>query len=433
MQKLQPDMSDRIYAARMLCVLCMMYVHVPTGIDVEAVIYTFEPGRFDHWLEAFLVEGPGRAGAALLSVVSGFLVARTLLQPQASVTRLYARRFKSTVLPMLFWGLLVYLIYSIVSLKKETFLTDLTGWLDHINVVFFLTEAPFGPTMHLGFLRDLFVCVLLSPLLLFLLKRVALPLILLLAGLYIFVHEQQLFVILRPLVLFAFSLGMLLTLRQAKMDALDRYWGWFLAGSALCTVLIMWVNGGGLAGAVEYFAARGLSFRESVLYPVCRLFGSLAIWTLLPKILSQPVRRLVKLGSAYLFAAFCSHHLMLTIAFQSVWEPLLGARESYVYIVWFVLAPLLAFLLAVLLVKAAVLIAPPMAVLITGGRIDRGPSAIAGWFKSFKTAPAGSSATSERTREADLPLPQPQNRAPAVPEQTEPVTGSVSKVLEQTK
>jgi hypothetical protein len=124
---------------------------------------------------------------------------------------------------------------------------------------------------------------------------------------------------------------------------------------------------------------------------------------------------------------------MLTITFQALWEPLLGARESYVYIVWFILAPLLAFVLAVVMVKLAVLVAPPMAVLITGGRIDQGDSVIAGWFKRFRARPASKVATYENSDEADAPLPQPQNLATSVPERTEAVQGSHPKVLEQTK
>lgn len=364
-----PNISDRIFAARLVCVLFMMYVHVPSGIDRGTIAYTFEFGRFDHWLEAFLIEGPGRAGAALLSLVSGYLVATTLMRSGSSATALYARRFKSTMIPMLFWGLLVYSIYSLISQIRPTFLTDLSGWLAHINVVLFLTDVPYGPTMHLAFLRDLFVCVLLSPLLLLILRRAAWPLLALLAWIYIFRHDQQLYIILRPLVLFAFTGGMLLALRSVRMNALDGYGMYFLGASFFCTFLIMWVNGGGLPEVVNYLALREISLTETVLYPCCRVFGSLAIWTLLPNLLKGRVPDLVKRYSAYLFAAFCSHHLVLTIVFHAAWQPIFGGRESAVYLAWFVIAPILAFVVAMFMVKAAVRFVPYFGVLLTGGRL----------------------------------------------------------------
>jgi hypothetical protein len=163
---------------------------------------------------------------------------------------------------------------------------------------------------------------------------------------------------------------MSMALHKMPMNALDKYAGYFLAASVFCTLLIMWVNGGGLPAAVEYFSARGLSLTETVLYPCCRLSGSLAIWTLLPRLLKGWVPALVKHYSPYLFAAFCSHHLLLTIVFHAAWNPIFGGRESAAYIAWFTVAPLLALLLAIVVVKAAVRCFPVVAVLITGGRLQ---------------------------------------------------------------
>ncbi|MFK7892704.1 MAG: acyltransferase family protein [Granulosicoccus sp.] len=370
MPPLRADISDRIFATRLLCVLCMMYVHVPSGVDKELLSYTFSFGRFDHWLEAFLVEGPGRAGAALLSVVSGFLVARALLQPNRSTTTLYIRRFQSTIVPMMLWGILVYGIYFIISQSRDTFLTDIDGWVNHINVVFFLTEAPFGPTMHLAFLRDLFVCVLLSPVLLILLRYAAWPVLLFLAWIYLFQHDQNYIVVLRPLVVFAFAVGMVSAIRECRVDALDAYWGYFLGASLLSTFLIMWFNGGGLQGLSEYLALYDVSLSESILYPSSRVFGSLAIWTILAHLTGPSMRQMVNRCSPYLFAAFCSHHLFLTIAFHVAWEPVAGGHDSFFYIVWFVSAPLLAFLLTVAAIRMLARVSPGLASLVTGGRVS---------------------------------------------------------------
>lgn len=366
---IEHDTRERIAMARMLCVLCMIFVHVPDGQSVAAV-YSLTTGGFASFLEGFLVEGPGRASAALLSVVSGYLAATTLLKPGSSVWLLYRRRFVSIILPMVFWACVTYLVYLVVSQARPTFLDDAHTLMDKLNIIFFLTEMPLGATMHLGFLRDLFVCVLLSPLLLPAVQRMAWLLLPLLGALYIFEHNQASVLILRPLVLFAFSLGIYLATRKVRLNALDRLWPVFAMLSVIATMVILLVNSGVADSTVQSFAARGMEFDETVLYPIARLFGSLAIWTLIPWMMGGRLQSWVKRFTPYLFAAFCSHYLMLTILFYGAWSPMFGGRESAIFVVWFLAAPVVSMAVAVLVVSLALRIAPPLATLITGGRMS---------------------------------------------------------------
>lgn len=354
--------------ARMLCVLCMIFVHVPDG-QTSAVLYTLSDGGFINFIEGFLVEGPGRASAALLSVVSGYLAATTLLKPGSSINGLYRRRFVSIVLPMVFWGVATCLIYLAASRFRPTFLDDAKTLLDQLNFVFFLTEMPMGATMHLGFLRDLFVCVLLSPLLLPAIQRFAWLLLPLLCLLYLFDHDQSAVLILRPLVLFAFSVGIYLATRKLALNSLDRFWPLFVLVSAAATLTILLANSGLADNAVQIFAARNMEFDETVLYPIGRLFGSLAIWTLIPLMLGGRLQAWTTRFTPYLFAAFCSHYLLLTLVFHALWKPMFGGRESNLFLLWFLMAPVLSMALSVLMVNIALRIFPPLATLLTGGRM----------------------------------------------------------------
>lgn len=367
--QIEQTIRERIAMARMLCVLGMIYVHVPNGQQADAVIYGLGNGQLSGFLESFLVEGLGRAGAALLSVISGYLAATALLRPGSSISALYSRRCVSIVLPMMFWAVATYLVYLLVSQSRPTFLDDATTVLDKLNTILFLTHMPVGPTMHLGFLRDLFVCVLLAPILLVASQRAGWALLFVLGMFYLFEHNQASIVILRPLVIFAFSIGVFMATRNTKLNRLDRYWPLFLCLAAISTVVIMMVNDGVAPGVDQIFAEAGLQFNETVLYPLGRLFGSLAIWTLLPVIMGGRIQQWVSRFSPYLFAAFCSHYLMLTLIFFGGWMPLFGDRQSDMYIVWFLCAPLLSMLVAFCIVQVAIRIAPPLATLITGGRI----------------------------------------------------------------
>ena len=271
---------------------------------------------------------------------------------------------------MVFWATVTYLVYLLVSQTRPTFIDDAHTWMDKINIILFLTEMPDGATLHLGFLRDLFVCVLLSPLLLPALQRMAWLLLPILAAFYLFEHSQASVIILRPLVLFAFSIGIYLAIRKARLDALDRYWAVFVVLAIASTMAILLFNSGIANSVVQAFAAKGLQFDETVLYPVGRLFGSLALWTLLPFMLNSRLRDWTTKFSPYLFAAFCSHYLMLTLLFYGAWQPLFGGREASLFTLWFLAAPLVSMAVAVLCVKVALLFMPPLASLITGGRVN---------------------------------------------------------------
>ena len=368
-QPVNAEMSVRINAARLVCVMLMMYVHVPTGEGSVSVMDISGDIRIDHWLETIMIEGPGRASAALLSVVSGYLAALTLLRRQTGAIGLYQRRFKSIVLPMICWAVLTCAIYLLLGQRDALVLATDSSWLDKLNMVLFLTEAPNGPTLHLGFLRDLFVCVLLSPLLLVAVRRVPFVTIFLLLMVYLFEHSGQLVIILRPLVIFGFSLGMLLALRRLPLDYLDPYFGWFLSLAGVFAVLIAWTDAGMFVQANAYLATYGVSLKESILYPLCRLFGSLAIWTLLSVASIKTMQRYTARFSNYLFAAFCSHFLVLTVLFNGFWLPIFGDRDAYGFLLWFVAAPAVSMFVAIVMVNLAAVVYSPLAVLMTGGRV----------------------------------------------------------------
>ncbi len=375
MAPVDPSMRERINAARVVCVMLMMYVHVPGGQDAIESIAVLTPTRLDHWFEAFLIEGPGRASAALLSVVSGYLAATTLLRANSSVSNLYHRRFLSVVVPMVCWASLTCFVYVLSGQVNATFDAASSSWIEKLNFVLFLTDAPYGPTMHLGFLRDLFVCVLLSPLLLFALRHAPRVMVVTFIVFYLVDHSGHLYIILRPLVILGFSVGMLLSLRGTRLDKLDEHWALFLALTTVFAVLIIWTNAGLLGPVESYLSFFNISLKESVLYPLSRLSGSLAIWCLLPLMLQGSLGRYVALFSPYLFAAFCSHFLFLTLLFNGLWSPILGGTESYAYFIWFIGAPMLSMLAVMVIVNMAAKVYPPLASIMTGGRASVAPVA----------------------------------------------------------
>lgn len=373
-QGIDEAMRNRINAARVICVLLVVYVHVPGGLLGSEFVPADMRTRFDYWLQLMLVEGPGRASAALLSAVSGYLVAVTLLRgPEArsakEIIALYKRRAISIFVPMFVWAVITCLVYMVLVSDGTNFVDQAKGTLAKLNLVLFITDAPYGPTLHLGFLRDLFVCGLLSPLLLLLLRVVPVLTLGSLALFYVAGHTVDLYIILRPLVVFGFAIGMWVALRRVDLSCLDRYWAVFTALMFVYAVLIILTHAGYLNSLQDLLASYNVSLLESVLYPLSRLTGSLAIWCMLPLVNRNAAGRLLASISPSLFAVYCSHFLVMSLLFHGLWYPLLGDRESYGFMIWFLAAPVTSTLVAMLIVNVSGRIHPQIATLITGGRV----------------------------------------------------------------
>lgn len=365
--KLTESTSQRIAMTRVLCIFGMIYVHVPS-MNPEAVTYALDVNNMFASVQAFLVEGYGRASACLLSIVSGYLTARALGKHRAS--GLYKKRFSSIVVPMALWGTLTVGVYAVVSLSRTTFLhidsdSSVDAVLQYLNFVFFFTDTPVGPTMHLAFLRDLFVCVLLSPLLLVALRGAAS--VTMFALLLVYLLDLESFIMLRPLIVLCFAGGMWFAIRHVNVEKFDRYWLLWLSLSAGATLMIMLFNAGTMPVLDAAFMARGLDAKESLLYPVSRLFGALAIWTLTRHLFSGGVQRVLSKFSPYIFAAYCSHYIVLTLLFFGLWQPLFGGHGP-MYGVWFFLAPIISMAVACAMVQIVAVWFPGLALLLTGGR-----------------------------------------------------------------
>ena len=341
-------LSDRIACVRVLCIVGMIYVHVP-GMP-EGVARVLDPSSPFASMQAFIVESFGRASAALLSVLSGWLcglmlVGASIGSPTVRGARpvdkgvalsQIQRRVQSTIVPMIFWASVTMVVYAAVSLVRPTFLAPLGATLvvtlwRYVNTLVFLTEVPHGPTMHLSFLRDLFVCFVLAPVLLMVLRRHALPLVVAIGILYLADGSSAL--MLRPLLLFAFTLGLWAAVRGVSPTALDGTTGRWAVLTCLSAVGILMANAGHMDGVNRALVVVGLDLRESVLYPLARLFGSLS--------------RLLSRQMPWLFATFCSHFLVLSLLYHGAWLPLTGSVESGpLFFLWFLCAPVVSLAVA---------------------------------------------------------------------------------------
>ncbi|WP_028885740.1 acyltransferase family protein [Teredinibacter turnerae] len=144
--------STTIKLCRVLCIFFMTYVHIHLFKDPElqssAVYLT---------VTTFLRDIMGRSSVPLLSVISGFLVVGYF--GRKSLSRFYYGRMQVLIYPLLFWKIAGLLLIMVMD-----------GWrTPTLNNFFPLTGH--GGYPHLTFLRDIFIVCLLSPLLVWLVRR----------------------------------------------------------------------------------------------------------------------------------------------------------------------------------------------------------------------------------------------------------------------
>ena len=375
--------NDRIVLVRLLCIFGMIYVHIPVP-DTQPSLSSGGGYIQFEFLRLFLIEGYGRTSACLLSVVSGYLVSITLLSGKYPIKTFYQRRFKSIYVPMVVWGLVSVLLFFFASLSFPTFLDEECG-LDRsfvascINVVFHLSAMGEGPTMHLAFLRDLFVCMLMAPVFIYALRQA--PIIVLLALSVVFIIDVESVFILRPLVALGFCVGLAIGLYKLNSDWVDRLWMLWIVLFVVMTLFIIAFNQGQWRALQWAFAEHGLDARESFLYPLSRVFGALTLWSLSAKLLTINVVRLTNKLEPYLFVAFCAHPLILVILQNSGLSVLSNTFAYQLYPVWFLLAPAVAIAAALAGTVAFSALVPGVVRTFSGDRVRNGGASLTGRAK----------------------------------------------------
>ena len=358
---LQPsrNVSDSIRIARVLCIFFMIYVHVNPGVsrfapDVEG-IREFDVARF------WLVDSLGRASVALLSVIAGYLAVYSL---RRDIFRRFAvKKVSSLVVPLLLWDAL-FIAAAIASnlISPGHLQQSLQGPLTLRrlpNLLIAVTGSP--ANVPLDFLRDVFVCSLLAPLLIMTLRRTRNGYIVLVAGLTAlgfatnFLHT--------PNILLLYAIGIYVAhmekIPNLSMKLVAASW---VAMAALGLALAL--------GEIET-TLHGTGYHAGILLEVgfsaIRLPAAVAFWDLSLRInRSHLFSRLARL-EPFVFIAFCCHLLVTTVVWL-FWQKVLGDYYSPAYPLFFFLAPVVVMIAAVIFSEAANLYARPAFAMLNGGR-----------------------------------------------------------------
>ncbi len=151
--------SRTIDFARILCIFFMIWVHVYPAMREPS--YVFSGPAHGLWL--VVIDIFGRASVATLSFLSGYVLC--IQSAQRDVRRIVADRFRSILLPMFTWNaialLAVWLALTVPGHGGRTisgFFHAHSAW-DWLSLLLAIDRQP--ANMPVGFLRDLFVSIVL--------------------------------------------------------------------------------------------------------------------------------------------------------------------------------------------------------------------------------------------------------------------------------
>lgn len=327
------SLSERVAMARVLCIFFMTFVHVQPGIAQN--VYDREAGLFDivYFVMTRLV---GLSAVSLLGIVSGyFIVAGLSRRDMGAVLR---GKVGTLIVPLATWNTVMFALlvaYGILSGNwRDMPEMTLPGFADA-----FLAVGEWPLVVPLWFLRDLFVCCLLSPLLLEGLRRSALAVFLLLAAYTLF--GDGLLLMQRPQLLLFFSIGMWLRLSGRSESGIDRLSMPLVPAVVIVAILFVVLR-------VERVSFAGMNQPlHATLDMVLRLTMAATVWHVTRLAVAGDLSRRLLALEPYVFFLFCSH----AIVFQFAGIPLrriFGNYGSDLFSMSFFAQPFIALAAAVI-------------------------------------------------------------------------------------
>lgn len=342
--------SARINLMRIVLISGIIFVHVP--YDPATSPYTGQFGALD-WMRVFLADSLFRIGVPCLSAISGYLLFHRGWD--AFDYRKTLRTKTSTILlPFLLWNA-AFLLFVYVAQSQGIgfgYLPDVVSATPRELTNLGLAIETWPINIPLYFLRDLLLCLLLSPLIALAVLRYPRTVLMLMLAYAVLPLPNGIF--LKKSILFGFSFGVCAALHRIDIKRMDRFAVpvvLAVLAMAMLLSLALYANGPEFPAWLDML--RSLS-------AIAGIFGAWALSALLNRTrVGQPLSRLGGLS----FWVFCGHYPLL-ILFWMVWNRL-GIPD---YPLFYAASPPLALAILVVTHAAARRFLPSLHAILTGRR-----------------------------------------------------------------
>ncbi|TWF52239.1 succinoglycan biosynthesis protein ExoH [Neorhizobium alkalisoli] len=304
------NISSRINLMRIFLISGIVFVHVP--FDPETSPFLGLNGAFD-WLRVLLGDSLFRIGVPCLSVISGYLLFRRGWDA-FDYAKVLQSKAKTVLLPFLLWNLGLFCAVLVVQRAGMGigYFPDL--W--HSSPRELASQAFSTETMPINiplyFLRDLMLCIVLSPVLAALVRRFPGPV---LAALFVVaaLPDIPVFPFIKSSIPFSFTLGIFLALNKRRLDALDRF---AVPGTVLVLIAALALSVGLYRNGPDFPWVLDLA-RNTL-----AIVGAAGFWLMSALIIRLRIgQRLAATGSLS-FWIFCAHYPLLVVMWM-VWNRLI--------------------------------------------------------------------------------------------------------------
>ncbi|WCT71861.1 acyltransferase [Sphingomonas naphthae] len=351
--------SPAIRIARVMCITGIVYVHAWTGLaggDIAAANNSAQGA-----LRWGLIELLGRSAVPLLGMISGWLVAGSVLR--RGYGSFIGGKARTILAPMVVWNAIAILLVGgagTLGILMAPTISSAHWVFDEL----FCLWTPDDINVQMSFLRDLFVCMAMAPLIARL-PRAALVAIAVLAAAWS-ISGFSFLLLLRPQILLFFTIGML----ARRSDAPQRLASAPLLALALPYVLLAAAKIGLEISGYADMAEHRLPM--ATLDQIFRLTTALFFWSIAWRVaqsrLSAPILKI----EPFAFLMFCAHLILIWFGGPFVGN-VTGRMGSPLYPAFLLLQPVLVWIAAIGIGKALMAVSPAAAKLLSGGRLTAEP------------------------------------------------------------
>lgn len=349
--QIDATVSARINMMRIVLISGIIFVHVP--YDPATSPYAGAFGGLD-WMRVFLADSLFRIGVPCLSAISGYLLFHRGFDA-FDYRRTLRTKASTILLPFLLWNTTFLALVFLAQTRGIGFgyLPDVVNATPREMMNLALAVESWPINIPLYFLRDLLLCLVLSPLIALAVLRYPRTMLALMLAYAVLPIPNGIF--LKKSILFGFSFGVAMALHRVDIRRMDR-----IALPMVLAVLAIAV----LLSVALYTLGPEFPVWLDMLRAVAAISGIFGAWALSALLIRTGAGHALSRLGGLSFWIFCGHYPLL-ILFWMVWNRLSVAD----YPLFYAASPLLVLTILVSTHALARRFAPALHAVLTGRRM----------------------------------------------------------------